>query len=95
MNDGTARRESPVAGADVRIERVRIAAEGQAHGDLQAQSERLAGEIGAAISAQVGRGRVRIGEVTVRVGVGQLSDAQARQRIVAAVARRVLDAIQD
>jgi hypothetical protein len=83
------------AGAQVHIERVNIIAEGVAGSDLQRHGERLAGDIGAILSSQVSNGRIRIGELSLRIAADQLNDFTSRERIARSVARRILDSLQD
>ena len=81
-------------GAHVHIESVRVVADGVPAGDAQRHAERLAGDIGRALS-QAGQGRIRIGELSLRIDATQLGDAAARERLAGSVARRILAAVRD
>ncbi|MCC7247452.1 MAG: hypothetical protein IT473_02405 [Lysobacter sp.] len=81
-------------GAQVHIESVRVVADGVSAGDAQRHAERLAGDIGRALS-QAGQGRIRIGELSLRIDATQLGDAAARERLAGSVARRILAAVRD
>lgn len=81
-------------GAQVHIESVRVVADGVSAGDAQRHAERLAGEIGRALS-QAGQGRIRIGELSLHIDAAQLGDAAARERLACSVARRILAAVRD
>ncbi len=83
------------SGAQVHIERFNIIAEGVAGSDFQRHGERLAGEIGERLSSRIGNGRIRIGELSLRIAADQLNDASARERIASSVARRIFDSLQD
>lgn len=81
-------------GAQVHIESVRIVADGIAPGDAQRHGERLAGDIGRALS-RAGHGRIRIGELSLRIDASQLDDTAMRERVADSVARRILAAVRD
>ncbi|GEM_PF-3554681 len=89
-----ARSAAEPAGAQVHIDAVRIVADGSSAGDTQGHAQRLAEDIGRALS-QAAHGRIRIGELSLRIDADQLGDPAARERLAESVARRILAAVRD